>query len=879
MRYWLLNKYCFRFLPAACLFLCALLSPLFLCAQITEEQHGAPNEHYRVLFKEGRYYDALADIQRRIDERPELAESKAYRYIIWLSDRANIRFFIGDVDEAIADMEIVAEEYFEPTFLLRLAEMYKYRGRLDEYQQILDEAATTQRRFRHFHSREENFVAMGRIAELRGESPKQLLSTFYSNIMETRPRFIGGFINAGDLALRYGSYDLAKQYFTTALELDETDENALSGLAETYWRAHDARLDEVMKKLIELYPRNFNTWIIQTEQWLDLGDTQKAYEVIEQALEVNPNHLHIRSLKAAAHFLDDDISAMKKLQAQVLTFNPSCSDVFQIPGRIASRHYRFKEGTALQQQALEVNPGDHKARAEYALNLLRLGQDAPGKENLEAAFESDPYNVQSYNLLQMLDSLDQFETIERGPFILQLPKDESAVIADEALDLLQEAFDLYQKKYQVELETPIYIQVFDNHDDFMVRSVGLPGNIGFMGICFGRLVTMDSPSAREPRTMNWASVLWHEFTHVITLQKTNNRMPRWLSEGISVYEELERSPAWGQKMDLQYKQFIDSEDLPGVEDLETYFIQPKTGMHVMLGYFFSAEFVKFYTKQYGVDALVSALGAIADGADTIESLAEASSESVGRINRAFSSYLNERLAPYKNLPAIENEKNLIEEMWDYVQKREPEIEQWIDKDSPYTNAMRQGVDALRDEKWDAAETHLREAHELFPDYASDGAPLKLLIQMYEKNGDSEKMKEALQREVAWDATNFDARIKLMALFQKGQEWDAALKTANLAIEIDPFDLNIHKKMYDLFIQLEQFGDAAECALRLQALDPARRLDYQMQRIGLLQKIQDWSRAKHEVVLVLEEFPHHRKAQEKLLQIIERNVVNENWTLE
>ena len=38
-------------------------------------------------------------------------------------------------------------------------------------------------------------------------------------------------------------------------------------------------------------------------------------------------------------------------------------------------------------------------------------------------------------------------------------------------------------------------------------------------------------------------VLWHEFAHVITLTATKNRMPRWLSEGISVYEERQAQPA------------------------------------------------------------------------------------------------------------------------------------------------------------------------------------------------------------------------------------------------------------------------------------------------------------------------------------------------
>ena len=33
----------------------------------------------------------------------------------------------------------------------------------------------------------------------------------------------------------------------------------------------------------------------------------------------------------------------------------------------------------------------------------------------------------------------------------------------------------------------------------------------------------------------------------VTLSKTHNKMPRWLSEGISVYEEGIARPAWAKR--------------------------------------------------------------------------------------------------------------------------------------------------------------------------------------------------------------------------------------------------------------------------------------------------------------------------------------------
>ncbi|MBI1390320.1 MAG: hypothetical protein GC154_17920 [bacterium] len=828
---------------------------------------GLSGADYLTLSHEGKYREALDEIQRQIDSRPELAETRAYRYIVWLADRADILYRIGEVDAAISDLEVVTQEFFEPYFMLKLAQMYRDRGRMDDYKSALDRAMFNQREYKFYHTREENLIALGRIAELRGENPKQLLSTLYTSVMENRPNFIGGFIAAGDLAMRYDSYDLAEKYYNQALELDENDPDALAGLAECYWKADDHRLGEVMKRLDEADPDNMRAWIIQIEKALDIGAVDDAMEIIDRALKVNPNQLRVLSLKAAACFLDDDLGAMRAVQDKVLELNPHCAEVFHVPGRIASRHYRFSEGAAMQRRALEIDPEDEDARAQYALDLLRLGQDEPGKEQLEQAFKEDPYNVQSYNLLQMLDSIDGFDQIARGPFILQIPKKEAPILSDEIFALLDEEFEQYQKRYDIQLQTPIHVQVFDNHDDFMVRSVGLPGNVGFLGICFGHLVTMDSPSAREPYSMNWPSVLWHEFVHVITLQKTNNRMPRWLSEGISVYEETRRSPAWGQKLDLRYQSLIQKEDLPGLEDLESYFVQPKTGMHIMLGYLFASEFVRFYVDSYGMDALNKSLDQIGGGADTVEALTAASGASLEEVDDAFAEALRVRLAPYDNLPVIEEEKGLVETVLDAVKPEEPEMKLWIDEDSPFTNALREGLKYFNDENWAEAEKELRRAHELFPDYTGENAPLKVLIRLYGKTGEVEKLKDALIQETEHDSTDFKARVQLLTYYESEGDWQGAASAASLALEIDPFNLSVRKRLYKANRELGRYENAIQDAARLIALDPPHRLDYQLERIDLERAAGRTEAAHREVIRLLEEFPHHRQAQQTLLAIL------------
>jgi len=63
----------------------------------------------------------------------------------------------------------------------------------------------------------------------------------------------------------------------------------------------------------------------------------------------------------------------------------------------------------------------------------------------------------------------------------------------------------------IELKRPTIVEVFPEQKDFAVRTFGMPGNPGYLGVCFGRVVTANSPAAHTSHAVNWQAVLWHEF--------------------------------------------------------------------------------------------------------------------------------------------------------------------------------------------------------------------------------------------------------------------------------------------------------------------------------------------------------------------------------
>src|SRR5688500_2312086 len=158
-----------------------------------------------------------------------------------------------------------------------------------------------------------------------------------------------------------------------------------------------------------------------------------------------------------------------------------------------------------------------------------------------------------------------------------------------ALPLAKESLATLEKRYNFTAQGPILVEMFPKHDDFAVRTLGLPGMIGALGACFGRVVTLDSPRARPPGQINWGETLWHEMAHVITLQMSNNRLPRWLSEGTSLFEERRARPEWGREMDVAFAQALDKGRTLKLADLNDGFSDPRT---ISLAYYQSSLVVE-----------------------------------------------------------------------------------------------------------------------------------------------------------------------------------------------------------------------------------------------------------------------------------------------
>ena len=182
--------------------------------------------------------------------------------------------------------------------------------------------------------------------------------------------------------------------------------------------------------------------------------------------------------------------------------------------------------------------------------------------------------------------------------------------------------------------------MFPKHDDFAVRTLGLPGMIGALGACFGRVVTLDSPTAREPGTFNWGETLWHEMAHVITLQLSGNRLPRWLSEGTSVFEERRARADWGRDMDIPFARAIDRGGVIKIRELNSGFSSSQT---INFAYYQASLVVEHIHDTYGQRKLRALIAAYADGSDTETAIKKALGVDIDELQKGFDALARQAL--------------------------------------------------------------------------------------------------------------------------------------------------------------------------------------------------------------------------------------------
>src|SRR5438094_6190580 len=351
-----------------------------------------------------------------------------------------------------------------------------------------------------------NLVALGQAALRLGAEPKLVLENFFDQAKRADPNLREAYLASGDLALDKEDFGLAAKIFGDAIKKFPEDPEVHFGLARAY--APSAR-PLMLKSLEAALSHNANhvpALLLLADHAIDAEEYTAAGEMLDQAFAVNSWQTEAWVYRAVLAHLRNETKAEEEAREKALKFWPTNPKVDHLIGKKLSQKYRFTEGSGYQRRALKFDPGFLPAKIQLAQDLLRLGQEDEGWQLADEVHQRDGYDVTAYNLVTLRETFSNLQTVTNRDFVVRMSRHEAAIYGDRVLDLLQRARNRLSEKYGLTLDQPTTVEIFPEQKDFAVRTFGMPDNPGFLGVCFGHVVTANSPASQAAHPANWEAV-------------------------------------------------------------------------------------------------------------------------------------------------------------------------------------------------------------------------------------------------------------------------------------------------------------------------------------------------------------------------------------
>ena len=675
-------------------------------------------------------------------------------------------------------------------------------------------------------------------------------------VVKARPEDPDARVRWGYLFLQTHNPSEAAKLFDEALKIDENHLAAKLAKAAVFSNRFEGKALELAKEVLDADPDLVEAYLLLARMAVEEGKLAQAEESLDKALEkaeqAGQSPLEIYSLKASIDMLRGN--GESEWFQRALAYNPTYGRVYSDAAHFFIINRRYREATALYERAIEIDPRLWPAHADLAINLMREGEIEAARRHLEIAYQADPFSAKTVNTLRLLDSLDEFgsysnlddailgspeeieRSIERPRIVAKLHKKEAAALRPYVLELAERSLRTFAAKYRFSPQRPVQVELYPDHEDFAVRTVGLPG-VGLLGVTFGYVIAMDSPSGRRPGSFHWGTTLWHEMAHVVTLEATGHLVPRWFSEGISVYEEWVADPAWGDRISPDViKAIKDGEFLP-IAELDGGFVRPKNPKQVPVSYYQAGLVCTFIAQRWGFSKLHDLLTGFGEGKSTPDNIRGVLEISSAEFDNLFGEFVEQRTGE--------------------LVKRFPE----------WRKLTKQAIAAARKKNWMDVIAPATEAQAIYPEYVESGNSYTLLAEAYLAEDDKAAAAEQLQRYQQRGGRG-PAKIQQLAklLDELGRRTEA-IEALDGLLYIAPGDEELHRQLGEWLLDADRLDEALREFKTLLALTPVDLAGAHFNLARAYHKMEDPERTREQVLMALEAAPSYRPAQKLLLEIV------------
>lgn len=783
--------------------------------------------------------------------------SPEWRVIRMMGQRA-----LGDVDGALQTAEAALAKFPDHLPLLMLRHDIAARfGRAEAAADSLRRVNESARKKPAKDRTAAEMIALGQAAIALGADARKVIEQYFEPAKRKDPKSEAAYLAAGALALVKEDFTRAADEFRKGLKEHGETADLRAGLARAFLPSDREKADENAGRALEINPRHEDAQLLRAEMLIGAEKFLDAEALIQNVLNVNEHSAEAWGLRLAVSEILVDAKRAQASRESGLKIWPRNPVVDMVAGRVLSRAYRFAEAAAHQRQALDFAPDYLPAKIQLCHALLRLGEEDEAWKLAAEIRDKDGYNVQAHNIGLLEKEIARHAIHRDADFILKMPARERDIYGERALALLREAKTVLAAKYGLELRRPVLVEFFPAQQDFAIRTFGHLGGQGMLGACFGSVVTMNSPGSLAHGRSNWESTLWHEFCHVITLSVTKNRMPRWLSEGISVHEERLRDPAWGMTMTSQFrKMIVEDGDLTPLTELSSAFMAPETEDHLMLAYYLSSVAVDFLIRRYGMDKFQAILKDIAEG-KRINAAIAARTEEITKVDEAFKAHVTGIVAAF--------EAGLD---W---KKPEPEdldptspgaLEEFVKKNPRNHWALnRRLAELMKNEKWEEAVAAADNLIKLVPEDFGTTSAHEAKVTALRELGRAKEEAEELRVIAAKNSDATSAYLRLIELAAAERRWDEVIANAARVFAMNPFLKTPQLQLARALEAAERTDEAAVVCRRLLLMEPddPGALHF---RLARLMRGKDDAGAKRHLLDALVLAPRFREAHKMLLEM-------------
>jgi tetratricopeptide (TPR) repeat protein len=622
--------------------------------------------------------------------------------------------------------------------------------------------------------------------------------------------------------------------FQEALKKDPKNAQAYLGLAIVSADGFDGKAEDYAGRALVLDPKLVEAHEFAANLALENADTEHAVAQADEALALSSDAMDAMAIHAAIELLAD--RSPDPWLDKVRKVNPGYGEAYARVAHYLELNYRFDDAIVYYRKAVEADPKYWPARSQLGVSLMRMGQEDEPFKQLEMCYNNGYRDAETVNSLRLLDSYKNFVTYKENGTILRLRKNEADLLHPYFAAELQRIIPTYEKKYKMKLNGPIQVEVYPDHEDFAVRTMGMPG-LGALGVTFGQVVAMDSPSARKPGDFNWGSTLWHEMSHVYILTATGGRVPRWFTEGLAVHEETQVSPEWGDPVSPDILVAIRDKKLLPVAKLDRGFIFPDYPAQVVVSYFEAGSMCDYIKSHWSEDKLLDMVHSYAQRKTTPQVIQADLGVSPEEFDKQYLQWLDQR---YGTTAA--------------------NFDQW-------RKALVQLAEADKQKQYDSVLQQGEVVRHMYPQYIGDANTYEFLATTDLAKGDKKAATEVL--------TDYEKRggedpimLKKLASLEEelGQPKEAAATLDRINYIYPVHDEDLHRHLGDLWFAQANYPGAIREYTAVVALNPLDKAGAYFHLAQAYNASGQRDKAEENVLASLEAAPGYRPAQKLLLDL-------------